>query len=206
MAHHRTRPSRHGILTPRSYLPGGYAPAAFKEIILSDGVHSGYLTGWEADGLIQQTADHSRRTVEALVRGELRIRDRRIRHREVRLTPVVHPKKLTARQYADLELINHAGRGTQLRYDPDGTPCAIEAGFWRIPYTQTSILLGRGWLSQWPHTDEVYVSAAGCMAMALWWHAQQGLPARVLKGLYLDAVLTAADAHRVLLARHVGQA
>ncbi|MFJ2745457.1 hypothetical protein ACIO3O_38010 [Streptomyces sp. NPDC087440] len=198
MAHPGTRPSRHGILTPRSYLPGGYAPAAFKETVLGKDDTTGYLTGWDADGLIQRAADHPRRTIHALLHGEIRIRDRRS-HREVRLRPVAHPKRLTARQYTDLELIERAGNGAQLRYDPDGTPCAVEAGFWRIPYTQTSILLGRGWLSQRPHTDQVYLSAAGRMAMSHRWHTQQRLPARVMTGLYLDAALTAADEARVRL-------
>jgi hypothetical protein len=116
----------------------------------------------------------------------------------VALRPIVHPKELTARQYKDLELISHAGTGARLLRDADGSASAVDAGFSRIPYVQTTILLGRGWLTQVPHTDQVWISAAGRMAMAFHWHAQQQLPAGVLKGLYLDAVLAAADTSRCL--------
>ncbi|MCX5206097.1 hypothetical protein OG897_32385 [Streptomyces sp. NBC_00237] len=195
MAHPATRPSRHGILTPRSYHPGGYAPAAFKETNTTNGDHvTGYLTGWEADNTVQRAADR-RTPLTVCTYGIIRIQGRHGRT-ALTLLPVVHPQKLTARQYTDLELIDRAGTDARVLRDPDGTPSAVDAGFSRIPYTQTSILLGRGWLSQVPHTDQVWVSTAGRMAMAFRWHAQQQLPAGVLKGLYLDGVLTAADATR----------
>ncbi|MEU8893677.1 hypothetical protein [Streptomyces sp. NPDC048442] len=60
-------------------------------------------------------------------------------------------------------------------------------------------------MSQLPHTGEVWISPAGRMAMAYWRHRSQGLPARVMKGLYLDAVLTAADAAGQRLVRFADQ-
>ncbi|MER6984531.1 hypothetical protein ABT317_48205, partial [Streptomyces carpinensis] len=113
----------------------------------------------------------------------------------------VRPERLTPRQAEDLDLIDRYEQHARLVRDEHGWICGVDAGWFRIPRVQTSMLLERGWLSHPPHSNKVWISAAGRMAMARYWHRKQGLNWRLLKGLYLDGALTAAaTAHAALAA------
>ncbi|MQS17485.1 hypothetical protein F7Q99_36200 [Streptomyces kaniharaensis] len=184
------------VLTARTFAPSGYEPAAFKETVISERHDVGYLTAWEADLMIGRAAAKSR-PINVLEQGALsignRARDgRRLRGYARTLELVVHPKKLTPRQHEDLLVLAELEHRARVIRDQKGFIAAIDIGFHRIARTQASILLDRGWLAMIPHTDQVWISAAGRMALAYRWHTEQGLHWRVLKGLYLDAALTAA--------------
>ncbi|MFJ8746630.1 hypothetical protein ACIRL2_45745 [Embleya sp. NPDC127516] len=115
------------------------------------------------------------------------------------LDVVVTPRTLTTRQFLDLELIDHREDRARVEVDKNGAATISAGEIWSIPPAAARLLLDRGWLSRTPHANDVWISAAGRMAPAWHWHREQNLPARLLKGLYLDAALTAADtAHRRL--------
>lgn len=210
MTHPLTRFHGTHVMTPRPYDPHGYVGAAFKETVLGEGVYEvGYVTGWEADLMIGRAAA-KRRPIHAREYGALSLSGRRrcsdihrtmTTSRSRTLELVVHPKKLSDRQYEDLMLVDQYEHRARAVHDESGFVAAIEAGLYRIPRTQTSILLGRGWLSQAPHSDKMWISSAGRMAMAWRWHQEQGLKPQLLKGLYVDAALTAASTARASLTR-----
>ncbi|MCX5278028.1 hypothetical protein OG756_41610 (plasmid) [Streptomyces sp. NBC_01310] len=208
MPHPLTRFYRTHVLTPRPYAPRGYVGAAFKEIVLGDGTYeTGYLTGCEADLMLSRAAAGNR-PVHVLSYGALSISaTRRVSGahpatpatRFRRLDLVIHPKRLTDRQHEDLKLIDQYEKDARAVRDDDGFVQAIEVGLCRIPRTQTSILLARGWVSELPNSNRVWISSAGRIALAWRWRQEQGLNSRLLKGLYLDAALTAASTARASL-------
>ncbi|MFE3609348.1 hypothetical protein [Streptomyces goshikiensis] len=209
MPHPATRFYGTHVLTPRSYAAHGYAGAAFKETVLGDRTYeSGYLAGHEADLLLARNAAKGR-PVHVRAYGALSIPASRRRTgsrlasptaRSLGLDLVVHPQKLTGRQYVDLKLIDRGERDARVVRDEHGYIEAIEANLFRIPRVQASILLNRGWVSELPNSDRAWISSAGRMAMAWRWHQERGLNPRLLKGLYLDAALTAAATARACLA------
>ncbi|MEU0234097.1 MULTISPECIES: hypothetical protein [unclassified Streptomyces] len=208
MPHPATRFYGTHVLTPRPYAHHGYAGAAFKETVLgSKTFETGYLTGREADLLLARNAAKGL-PVRVHEYGALSIpapRRRTGSRLDAPTAPsrtldlVVHPKKLTSRQYEDLKLIDRDESGVRVVRDEHGYAEAIETNLFRIPRVQTSILLTRGWISELPHSDRAWISSAGRMAMVWRWHQEQELNARLLKGLYLDAALTAAFTARASL-------
>ncbi|MFJ3249113.1 hypothetical protein [Streptomyces sp. NPDC086782] len=190
--HPATRCTHTYVSTPRPWSPSGYEFAAFKEIVVGAGVYdTGYVTAWEADLMIGRSAAKGR-TIVVREYGALVLTGRVSRSRTLEFA--IRPEKLTPRQAEDLDLID---RNAHMVRDEHGLVCGIDAGrFLRIPRVQTSILLERGWLSHPPHSERVWISAAGRMAMARHWHREQGMHWRLLKGLYLDAALTAAATAR----------
>ncbi|MFF2612331.1 hypothetical protein [Kitasatospora sp. NPDC058046] len=196
--HPDTKFKRNHVLTPRFYAPTGYTGAGFKESPFTDDSHSvGYLTGREADLRVGLAAKNGQRIVPGLT-GALTIHSKRRPGSFVRLDPVVHAKRLTERQYDDLRLIAAHEHHARVVRDEAGHPEQIIAGMWAIPRVQTAILLDRGWLAEQPHTDLVWISTAGRMAMAYREVTAEGLDRRLLKGLYLDAALTAAARARLV--------
>ncbi|QNS09399.1 hypothetical protein [Streptomyces xanthii] len=85
--------------------------------------------------------------------------------RTIRLEPVYAPRRLTARQYEDLQLIREreATPGAAL------TNGCVRAGIVSIPATATRRLLERGWLTVEPD-GAASVSYAGRVAMTLHEH------------------------------------
>ncbi|MFD8542760.1 hypothetical protein [Streptomyces sp. NPDC059649] len=151
------------------------------------------MTGWEADLMIGRAASKNR-MFSTREYGALTIPGRVARSRTLEMA--VDPKKLTTRQFEDLTLIDRDEHRAHFVRDGQGLLAGIAAGMYRIPRIRTSILLDRGWLPYRPNSDTVWISAAGRMAMAFRWRAEQGLNWRLLKGLFLDAALTAASAAR----------
>ncbi|MFJ3097904.1 hypothetical protein [Streptomyces hydrogenans] len=197
------------VKTPRQYTPTGYAYAAFRETISTQSTYArGYITGCEADHMLTR-AVRKGRVVFVHSYGALVITTAakgagdhaRMTARTVTLQPVAAPKLMTRRQYDDLKLIDRSERHARLEYD-DNAGAAIVAGMLRIPPRAAWILRRRGWISEQPHSGRVWISAAGRMAMTWQWHREQGLNYRLLKGLYLDAALTAAATARTVQAEH----
>lgn len=209
MPHPETRVYRTHVMTPRPYAPRGYVGAAFKEVVFGESAYeAGYLTGWEADLLLARAVAKGR-SMCVLMHGAISISPPRrdidadrsaSTARSLRLDPTVHPKELTERQYQDLKLIEQYEHRSRAVHDDRGLVTAIDAGFYRIPRTQASILMARGWISQLPHSSRVWISSAGRMALAWRWRQEQELNSRLLRGLYLDAALTAAATARSSLA------
>lgn len=86
--------------------------------------------------------------------------------------PDVVPKRLTARQAADLLLISHAGGRARFADDRDGI--TVHAGMTRIPPAATERLVERGWIEE---TDGlVGVSLAGAVALEWRYHKTAGTP------------------------------
>ncbi|MEU7092982.1 hypothetical protein [Kitasatospora aureofaciens] len=196
--HPDTKFKRTHILTPRSYAPTGYTGAAFKETSFTrDDPDSGYLTGRETDLRVDIARNRGQRIVPDLT-GALTIHSERRPGSFVRLDVVAHARKLTDRQAEDLEIIARSEHRARVVRDEDGRPVRILAGLSAIPRVQTEILLQRGWLAEQPHTDRVWISTAGRMAMAYRYAAAEGLNPRVLKGLYLDAALSAGTRARLV--------
>ncbi|MEE1775613.1 hypothetical protein AB0D58_35335 [Streptomyces sp. NPDC048210] len=189
MAHPGTRYRKDHVSTPR---PWGYEYAAFKESHFGEDYQTGYLTGWEADGMIGRAVKR-RHLVAVDVLGTLWITPSRRPQRRIVLTPVRVLASLTGRQYEDLALIEAAGSRARIRRAEDGA-VSIEAGMMRIPPAAAWILRRRGWTSEIPHTRRVAVSAAGRMAMVHRWHRSEDLNRRLLTGLYLDAALSVPQA------------
>lgn len=205
MPHPQTKHQQHRILTPRPYEPTGYAPAAFKETITGPKVRTtGYVTGREADHLIRRAADKNL-TIDVLHHGDVVLTATargasahdRITACTVVLSPTAHPKRISTHQYQDLELIDHQEHQARAVVNDSGRT-EIHAGLWRIPPAAAERLIDRGWIARHPHGERVWISAAGRMAMAFRWHAEQSLHWRLIRGLYLDAALTAATtAHHI---------
>ncbi|MFF5968211.1 hypothetical protein ACFY64_31710 [Streptomyces collinus] len=182
------------VKTPRPSSEDGYEFAAFKEIVVGKDVYAtGYVSAWEADLMIGRTAAKGR-AIHVREYGALVLAGRVSRSRTLEMA--VGLDKLSARQAEDLSLIDRQEKDAHLVRDEHGWIRAVDASWFRIPQPQAGILLERGWLSRPPHSDRVWISAAGRMAMARHWHREQGLHWRVLKGLYLDAALTAAATAR----------
>ncbi|WP_030236884.1 hypothetical protein [Streptomyces sp. NRRL S-350] len=197
--HPNTRFKRTHILTPRSYAPTGFTGAAFKEspFTASGSYDFGYLTGRETDLRVDIARNRGQRIVPD-VTGALTIHSERRPGSFVRLDVVAHARKLTGRQAEDLEIIARSEHRARVVRDGHGHPVQILAGLCAIPRVQTEILLQRGWLAEQPYSDRVWISTAGRMAMAHRYAATEGLNTRVLKGLYLDAALTAATRARLV--------
>ncbi|MEU4266206.1 hypothetical protein ACYCCF_30170 [Streptomyces argenteolus] len=189
MAHPATRYRKDHVSTPR---PWGYEYAAFKESHFGEDYQTGFLTGWEADGMIGRAVKR-RNLVAVDVLGTLWITPFRRSRPRIALTPVRVLASLTGRQHEDLTLIEAAGSRARIRRAEDGA-VSIEAGMMRIPPAAAWILRRRGWTSEIPHTGRVTVSAAGRMAMVHHWHKSEGLNRRLLTGLYLDAALSLPQA------------
>ena len=200
MAHPATRHYGNRVLTPRHYSSTGFEPAAFKESIHHPGSYeTGYLTGWEADHLLGEALRRNR-PIRPLAHAAFSISRRRGQegagHPFVVLDMVAHPQRLTDRQYEDLLLIEHSEHRAHIVRDEDGcpppSPPASSASPAPRPPSCWNAAGSRG-----PRTsNEVWISAAGRMAMASRWHADHALNWRLLPGLYLDAALTAAATAR----------
>ncbi|MET8810218.1 hypothetical protein [Streptomyces sp. NPDC004546] len=208
MPHPRTRYYGTHILTPRDYSPTGFVGAAFKETVTGQGDYvTGYVTGCEADLMVGRAVAKGR-TIRVYEYGALSISSLPrgasthdlVTKQSLTLDIVIHPKKMTDRQYEDLRIIDQYERRARAELDGQGRTVAITAGFLRIPLVQTSILLSRGWISQSPHSDRIWISSAGRMALAWRWRAERALSSRLMKGLYLDAAMTAADTARAITA------
>ncbi len=206
MAHPQTRYYGTHILTPRDYSPTGFVGAAFKETVSGQGGYvTGYITGCEADLMVGRAVTKGR-TIRVYEYGALSISNLPrgasahdlVTKQSRTLDIVIHPKKMTDRQYEDLRIIDQYERRARAELDERGRTVAIIAGFSRIPLVQTSILLSRGWISQSPHSDRIWISSAGRMALAWRWRVEQALSSRLMKGLYLDAAMTAADTARAI--------
>ncbi|MFC8223849.1 hypothetical protein ACFUTY_37480 [Streptomyces sp. NPDC057362] len=120
------------------------------------------------DDKVSPDADRSGRiTITRLITGHRSALDteRVTLRRTIRLEPVYAPRRLTARQYEDLQLIQEreATPGAAL------TNGCVRAGIVSIPAAATRRLLERGWLTVEPD-GTASVSYAGRLAMTLHEH------------------------------------
>ncbi|MGF3141022.1 hypothetical protein [Streptomyces diastaticus] len=92
--------------------------------------------------------------------------DRRTLRRVVRLEPTVRPRRLTERQYQDLDLVaGQEDSSSPARRDRG----RVHAGFCAIPAAAAARLFAAGWLIEDPD-GTVLVSFAGRVAMVLHQH------------------------------------
>ncbi|MFJ7004190.1 hypothetical protein ACIQU7_24010 [Streptomyces albidoflavus] len=113
--------------------------------------------------------------------------DRRTLRRVVRLEPTVKPRRLTERQYQDLDLVvGEEYSSTPARRDEG----RVHAGFGSIPPAAAERLFAAGWLIEDPD-GTVLVSFAGRVAMVLHQHRTE------TGHMGTDKEITRADGVRV---------